>query len=193
MSEDTRFKAAVRRLHHEKDAAYGPAWKRRGELISVLANVARKVDRLEQVAAGAPATRDENLLDTVVDLLVYSLKYQTYLADQDNTVAHDLLGGQVEPPYSDGRGGFELLLNTLDLAVLDDPDVTPSLAEVAGRVVVAFTELERCFLTGQPPASVRERLNRTIKLTRATPEVVGVLRREAPALYVDFLATWEGE
>ncbi|WP_067807655.1 hypothetical protein [Actinomadura formosensis] len=193
MSEDVRFKVAVRSLHREKNAAYGPAWKRRGELISVLANIARKVDRLEQAAAGAPATRDENLLDTVVDLLVYSLKYQTYLADQDEAVGRGLLGGRVQPPYSDGRGGFEGLLETLDLTVLDDPDVTPSLAEAAGHVITSFSEVEQCFMEALPPAPVPERLTRAINLTYATTEVVGVLRREAPALYVDFLATWEGE
>jgi hypothetical protein len=36
------FREAVRRLHRAKDAGYRDAWKRRGEAISILANIARK-------------------------------------------------------------------------------------------------------------------------------------------------------
>lgn len=68
----------IRRLHHGKNAAYRDAWKKRGELISILANIARKVDRLEYVVDGGPTTVDEPVWDTAVDLLVYALKYQTY-------------------------------------------------------------------------------------------------------------------
>ena len=50
-------------------------------MISILANIARKVDRLEYGLDGAPATAGESWLDTAVDLLVYCLKYQAYLAD----------------------------------------------------------------------------------------------------------------
>src|SRR5258708_36335374 len=109
--EAQEFRDAVRRLHRAKDAAYRNSWKKRGEVMSVMANIARKVDRLENVAGGALATSDESLLDTAIDLLVYTLKYQTYLADQDNSVATILFqaSGAV-PPYSDGPSGFEVLL-----------------------------------------------------------------------------------
>jgi hypothetical protein len=60
-------------MHREKDAAYRDAWKKRGEVLSILANIARKVDRLEYVLGGALATRDESLLDTTVDLFVTPL------------------------------------------------------------------------------------------------------------------------
>ncbi len=189
MTEVAAFRTAVRHLHAEKDAAYGPAWKRRGELISVLANLARKVDRLEQVAAGALATRDENVLDTAVDLLVYALKYQTYLADQDAEVAAYLFG-TVQPPYSDGRGGFEVLLDALALTALDDAWTAPGVAEASAGVVAAFNELERCFAEPHAPTPVGERLNRAITLTAAAIQVVAALCRETSALYRDFLAVW---
>ncbi|MGH8908464.1 MAG: hypothetical protein ACRD0K_18645 [Egibacteraceae bacterium] len=73
----TEFRDAVGRLHREKDAAYRDAWKKRGEVLSVLANIARKVDWLEHVLDGAPTTRDGSPLDTAVDLFVYALKCQT--------------------------------------------------------------------------------------------------------------------
>jgi hypothetical protein len=189
VTEVAAFKTAVRRLHAEKDAAYGPAWKRRGELISVLANLARKVDRLEQVAAGAPVTRDENVLDTAVDLLVYALKYQTYLADQDTEVAAYLVG-TVQPPYSDGRSGFEALLDALDLTELDDAQTAPGVTKASAGVVAAFNELERCFAEPHAPTPAGERLKRAITLTAAATQVVAALCRETPALYRDFLAAW---
>jgi hypothetical protein len=96
---DAKFREAVRQLHRRKDAAYRDAWKKRGEVLSILANIARKVDRLEYVLDGAPTTQDESLFDTAVDLLVYALKYQTYLADQDKRVAVTLFAqGDVAPP-----------------------------------------------------------------------------------------------
>jgi len=58
-SADTDLAAAVRRLHPAKDAAYRDAWKRRGEAISILANIARNADRLEYGLDGArrPGTK----------------------------------------------------------------------------------------------------------------------------------------
>jgi hypothetical protein len=114
------FKAAVRRLHRDQGPAYCDAWKRRGEVMSIMANIARKVDRLEYVAAGAPATPDESLLDTAVDLFVYSLKYQTFLADQDPVVAAALYPDTTPvPPYNDGPAGFDKLLQHLDVTAVD--------------------------------------------------------------------------
>src|SRR5687767_451099 len=90
MTSDEYFRGAIRTLHREKDAVYRDAWKKRGEVISILANIARKVDRLEYIADGAPSTSDESILDTVVDLFVYCLKYQTFLAEQDTSIADTL-------------------------------------------------------------------------------------------------------
>lgn len=67
----------VATLHNEKSAAYGNSWCRRGEAIGILANIARKVDRL-----GGAATRDETEADTAVDLFVYLAKYRTWLQEE---------------------------------------------------------------------------------------------------------------
>jgi hypothetical protein len=100
-------------LHRSKDAAYGNSWKKRGELISIAANLARKVDRIEQVVDGA-ATGRETLLDTAVDLLVYAVKYETFLADQSAEVAAQIFANGGER-FSDGPEGFEELLRALDV------------------------------------------------------------------------------
>lgn len=65
-------------LHAEKHAAYGDSWKRRGEMLGILANIARKVDRL---TAGT-TTSDESLTDTAADLLIYAIKYRLWLMDE---------------------------------------------------------------------------------------------------------------
>ena len=183
------FREAVGRLHREKDAAYGHAWKKRGEVVSILANIARKIDRLEYVLAGAQTTRDETLLDTAVDLFVYTLKYQTYLADLDPELAGRLFGkSAVRQVYSDGPGGFEYVLSRLELPAFDDQRMT--LTEAAARVITCFGDLEASFsgVNASHPVVVRHRAVEA--LTHATMCLIGALSREVPALYRDFLVSW---
>ena len=73
---------SIQRLHAVKNSAYGNAWKRRGELLGIFTNLARKVDRLEHLARHEVEVNDESRHDTLVDLLVYGLKYQSYLLDE---------------------------------------------------------------------------------------------------------------
>jgi thymidylate synthase len=67
------FYAFVTDLHAKKHASYGDSWKKRGEKLSILANMARKVDRL-----GVGDEYDSSA-DTIVDLLVYTLKYECWI------------------------------------------------------------------------------------------------------------------
>ena len=69
------FTEFVANLHAEKHAVYGNSWKKRGEQIGILANIARKVDRLGVAGGGDTAA------DTVIDLLVYLLKYRLWMTD----------------------------------------------------------------------------------------------------------------
>lgn len=181
------FREVVRLLHRVKDAGYRDAWKKRGEVMSIMANIARKVDRLEYAADGAPVTQDESLLDTAVDLLVYSLKYQTYLADQHTTVAAMLFDGNgTTAPFSDGPGGFEVLLSRLDVTPLDQVD-GPDVAQATRCVLAAFADLEACF--PGTPAPIDRRVEQALVLTRAAMALLGALRRQLPERYRDFLAT----
>lgn len=79
------------RVHKQKNAAYGSSWRRRGEMLGIMANIARKLDRL---AAGT-STPDETQADTAGDLLVYLIKYELWLvnaqsSDDPESVAHRL-------------------------------------------------------------------------------------------------------
>ena len=72
------FVSYVSNLHAEKHAAYGDSWKKRGEMFSIIPNIARKIDRLE----AQTETRDESLTDTAIDLLVYLAKYWCWFQEQ---------------------------------------------------------------------------------------------------------------
>jgi hypothetical protein len=187
MPEAEEFRDAVRRLHRAKGAAYGNSWKRRGEVMSIIANIARKVDRLENVAGGAPPTPDESLLDTAIDLLVYTLKYQTYLADQDMSVAIMLFqGSNATSPYSDGPSGFEALLARQGMTQINRQQGS-EVNQAAREVLNAFAELEACFQG--TPVSAQRRGAIAATLADATVSLIASLVRETPERYRDFLST----
>lgn len=77
----------VDNLHREKSAAYGDSWKKRGEQMSILANIARKVDRL----GNGTETADETQADTAVDLLVYLVKYRLWLSETNPELSLPML------------------------------------------------------------------------------------------------------
>lgn len=118
------FVEYVTGLHDEKHAAYGDSWKRRGEMLGIMANIARKVDRLGYNGAGDTAT------DTAIDLLVYLAKYHTWLTNRpasDFTEAPNALIRELRvPAFTDARelerlitGNFE----QLEMLVLkEDPE-----------------------------------------------------------------------
>lgn len=189
---DAKLREAIRQLHHRKDAAYRDSWKKRGEVLSILPNIARKVDRLEYVLDGAPATQDETLFDTALDLLIYTLKYQTYLADQDKRVAATLFAhGDVAPPYSDGPRGFEKLLDNLELPHPQQVNETLASA-VASHLTTAFADITTRIDSGIT-VPVAERAERAAILTYLAALLVASLTYEAPTVYGDFLrANLEG-
>ena len=135
---------AIVRLHREKDAGYGPAWKKRGEVISILANVARKIDRLEHVTKQGIETPDETLFETVIDLFVYCIKFQTFLADTDSNVASRLFEcNDCEPPYSDGTAAFEIILNSYNFEAGTKSD--RNIIELSNNILCSFFALENCY------------------------------------------------
>lgn len=70
------------RLHAHKNAGYGDAWRKRGELLSIFTNLARKYDRLVVALDQGVDAADERALDTAGDLCVYAAKYLTWLAER---------------------------------------------------------------------------------------------------------------
>lgn len=87
--EISLFKMVCTRLseiHRIKSETYQDSWQKRGEVISVFGNIARKFDRLEQIFKD-PVTYGkaingelgEALEDTILDLAVYSLLHCVYV------------------------------------------------------------------------------------------------------------------
>lgn len=105
--------AAVKALHRSKNAAYGNSWKKRGELVSILPNIARKIDRLQVFATQQTALRDEAILDTTIDLLVYCVKYLLFIAETDANVVRGDVVSKLIRPYSDDADNFDVLFDTI--------------------------------------------------------------------------------
>jgi hypothetical protein len=182
MSESDHIRHVLIRLHQRKSADYGNAWKKRGEVLSILANIARKVDRLEVLAGKQAAQADESLVDTLVDLLVYCVKYQTYLADSDATVAGRLALPDTARPFSDGVAGFEHALSRVSL-VVGDPRNPLAIEDV----ISAFERLESCFSEVRPTSSPVERLDATSRLIDLTVEALGHIANVQPAAWRQFI------
>ncbi|MDG4750271.1 nucleoside triphosphate pyrophosphohydrolase family protein [Micromonospora sp. WMMD718] len=185
------FKDVVTRLHREKDAAYGNSWKRRGELISILANIARKVDRLPHVAATASSTADESALDTVIDLYVYALKYQTFLADTDPALFPEILPARPDGIlWSDGPDGLERLLAAADLSFLDADEHQP-IADLVDSIENTFAALDDCCanLDRMAPPPIRAR--HAGALADRSAHLIAALKVLHPNLFDQFVSAWQ--
>lgn len=77
----TEVYSTLKVLHEKKSRAYGDSWKKHGEVLGVFSNITRKRDRIASLQAGATATSDEGMFDTVSDLCVYAGKYLNWLAE----------------------------------------------------------------------------------------------------------------
>lgn len=78
LNETSRaFYGFVSDLHAKKHASYGDSWKKRGEKLSILANIARKVDRL------GVGDEYDSAADTWIDLLVYLAKYLCWINESE--------------------------------------------------------------------------------------------------------------
>jgi thymidylate synthase len=143
-------------LHRSKDASYGNSWKRRGEQVSILANIARKADRIDNVTGGSP-TGKESLLDTAADLFVYAMKYETFLADEDVTAGHEIFG-RAGTGFSDGPEGFEELLGRRGFSL-----EFGEIVDEANAVAAQFDALDKLVRTGDP--SVLEKASAARALT----------------------------
>jgi thymidylate synthase len=165
---------AIKRLHARKDAAYGAAWKKRGELTSVLTNVARKVDRLEQHASTGAELVDESVFDTAVDLFVYLLKYRLFLLDRAPLEVSAAEFPQREPPFSDDRAVFDVSADRY--AACQVPQRSAN--AITLEIVASFEQLHQ--IAGMAP--VVERLSAASGATDLAFELVLALANERPDL-----------
>ncbi|MEQ1955208.1 thymidylate synthase [Mesorhizobium yinganensis] len=171
-----RFRAAIKALHATKDRVYGRAWKKRGERISILPNVARKVDRLEEYARGVKGLSDESALDTAVDFYVYTLKYRLWLAERDEP--GKLLASGAPTPLSDFDANFDALVDRLKLDNAGD-----SKAQIAS-IAQLFEALWKATESSSEP---RPRISILDALLKEAEALLATLFITHPPLVVRFI------
>jgi thymidylate synthase len=133
---EASLKQAIKSLHTRKDRAYDAAWKRRGETVSVLPNIGRKVDRLEVYLRDGARPGDEILLDTAIDLYVYATKYRLLLEEREPS--SNLLPPEAPKPFSDHGINFDRLVDEDDFG-----NVVPDHAQGTKNAVDIFERLWR--------------------------------------------------
>jgi thymidylate synthase len=171
------FKCAVKRLHAAKDRAYGGAWKRRGELVSILPNIARKSDRLETIVTTGAKMSGETMLDTVIDLFVYVEKYRLFLAEE--LVEGALLPPESPKPLSDHDTNFDVLVDRLDLGIGNQ-----SVEELISEIVIRFGT---CWHRAEAGASRSERLSNAGLLAESAGRLVARLVEDDKAAVAQFV------
>ncbi len=125
-------------LHSHKTVGYGDAWRKRGELLSIFTNLARKYDRLVVTLDDDVRSHDERLPDTAGDLCVYAAKYLTWLAEQHSEAFDAVSRNTTSAECADERG-TQALANVLGaLRVGEVADVPAAWA----RVKAAFEPLD---------------------------------------------------
>lgn len=173
------LKNAIKKLHTSKDQAYGASWKRRGDLVGILLNIARKADRLETMLSTGTTMHGEVAFDTVIDLLVYVEKYRLYLAEKLDEGA--LLPPGFQQPLSDHLSNFDALIDQLALGP------TGRSSEVLIREVV--TRFDACWHSAEAAAPRREQLKAATQLSSTACELVAKIMTEDKATARRFIRT----
>lgn len=174
---------AVDSLHRDKNAAYGAAWKRRGERISILPNIARKVDRLGHFNTSGIDLAGETLFDTAVDLLVYVLKYELFLAEQVTSHAERIGLQGATRPYSDLDNDFTVALR--HAYVTPSPDL-----KVDRELAATVDSFEDLWPKVEAGADLEARLEAAGRLRVHAARLVGAIAQSQPQILATFIDQW---
>lgn len=151
---DARSRADIlellERLHRHKDAAYGDAWRKRGEVIAIFANMARKYDRLTVAFDEQRHAATEPLADTVADLCVYAAKYVTWIAEQ-HPAELDAAGLPVPAAELTDARGADALQALLSAAALSPTEAPLDTRAAWAAVQASFGALERGLMAQATP------------------------------------------
>lgn len=137
--DQSDFLTSLCALHLEKEAAYGGSWKKRGEMLGIMANIARKIDRLE-----GGETADETSADTAGDLLVYLAKYHTWLYEH-------VVGGQDLVGLSDSAENANQVMRQVEQEKVAEPwpaGDPKQIAYLSEYLVKTFDRLEDAVTRG---------------------------------------------
>lgn len=177
------------RLHDHKTVGYGNAWRKRGELLSIFTNLARKYDRLTVALDDRIASQDEPLLlDTAADLCVYSAKYLSWLAETEPAAFEAGSDGASAQACSDAAGPDALRA----IFVLLDDMQAAGISDTWGDLKTAFMPLEVGLLAqaGVGDASTlpfAEKTRLTWSLTAAAAQLTLAIALARPHEWQTFL------
>ena len=161
------------RLHRPKDLAYGDAWRKRGEVLGIFVNIARKYDRLNVALSETVSPGTEALGDTVADLAVYAAKYTTWLAET-HPEAFGALDISINPAACSAAAGPDSLTEVFSLVLAGEgvPSTAPAnIDQAAEQVSDAFLELEKSLMAqaeGAPAGPADRKLSMALRLTWAS-------------------------
>lgn len=128
-------------LHAVKDPKYKDAWRKRGELVGIFCNIARKYDRLVVSQGEADPDKTEARADTAADLCVYAVKYVTWLIEHDPEAAEAIAGAdRIHWSGIHGHSAVAAALEQLAEAHRLEPT---SLAAAFEELSAPFVALER--------------------------------------------------
>lgn len=181
------------RLHVQKTVGYGDAWRKRGELLSIFTNLARKYDRLVVALDDLVSSSDEALLDTAADLCVYAGKYLTWIADcHPNDFA--LASGGADARRCSDAAGPAALQEVFAHLPGSTTQATPSVPSAWQQVKNVFEALESGLLAqagaeNGTPLSWTEKTTLAWELTTAAAALALAVARE----HRDQLAALQGQ
>lgn len=176
----SQLKSAVKALHARKDLAYGGAWKRRGERVSVLPNIARKVDRITAFADEGTTLEGETILDTAIDLYVYAGKYRLFLADLPEA-DRSFIPPDAPFPFSDRHENFNSLVDGADFS----GDSSRTFLTLAHSIASMF---EGLWQAADANAPLHDRQRRAGELCAATEQLVGLVVEEYSSSVREFVS-----
>jgi hypothetical protein len=193
-ASDASFAAVLQtlaRLHEPKDRIYRDAWRKRGELVGIFSNIARKYDRLEQALGKENPDSVESVADTIADLCVYATKYITYLAEIESAAwckaSPSPFAGDPETHRAD-RGHGAVISTLLALEAYEQAAQSPpplTLAEAFDRVQRSFLTLERLLL--EQAGEAHERLASAWSLADDSARLLWKFSLEEPDRYQRFV------
>ena len=183
------------RLHNVKDLAYRDAWRRRGEVLGIFANIARKFDRL-MLALADRSVIVEPATDTLADLVIYAAKYLTWLAEMYPTEFDLASRGVLDAPTASANRGSASVAGVLSVLGSYEARVgiSPLGDGVVGmeRVCDDFGELELVLMdqaAGRSPVAPERKIELAWRLVSSAswllavqavdwPNAVNAFRRE---------------
>jgi hypothetical protein len=134
-------------LHEFKDRRYKDAWRKRGELIGIFSNIARKYDRLVVARNEDDPDEEEPRADTAADLCVYSVKYITWLIEHDPAAAEAIDAADSE--LWSGRHGHAAVSAALKQLAAEQTAPPANLSTAFDAVAAPFTTLEQILVDEQ--------------------------------------------